>query len=39
MQRKTVAVHLNAWIDCPKCGRFHKLSRDFRLPKEIADPM
>jgi ribosomal protein S14 len=39
MRRKTVPVHLNAWIDCPWCGRFDKLSRDFPLPKDIAGPM
>jgi hypothetical protein len=39
MWRKTVPVQLNAWIDCPRCGRIDKLSRNFRLPKDIAGPM
>ena len=39
MRQKSVPVQLNAWIDCPRCGRIDKLSRDFRLPKDIAGPM
>jgi hypothetical protein len=39
MRRNTVPVQLNAWIDCPRCGRIDKLSREFRLPKDIAGPM
>jgi hypothetical protein len=39
MQRESVPLKLNAWIDCPLCGRIDKLSRDFRLPKDIAGPM
>jgi hypothetical protein len=39
MRRESVLLKLNAWIDCPRCGRIDKLSRDFRLPKDIAGPM
>ena len=39
MERATVPVELNAWIDCPRCGKIHKLSRDFRLPEQIAGPL
>jgi ribosomal protein S14 len=39
MGRKTVPVQLYAWIDCPQCGRIDELSRDFRLPTDIAGPM
>jgi hypothetical protein len=23
---------LRVWVECPKCGRYEKLARDFRLP-------
>jgi DNA-directed RNA polymerase subunit RPC12/RpoP len=39
MRQKSVPLQLNSWIDCPQCGRIDKLSRDFRLPEEIAGPM
>jgi ribosomal protein S14 len=35
----SIPVQLKAWIDCPRCGKFHRLSRTFRLPKGIAGPM
>jgi ribosomal protein L37E len=32
-------ARLRAWIECPRCGRIDKLTRDFRLPKHGAGPM
>jgi hypothetical protein len=39
MRPRTVPVQLEAWIDCPGCGKFHKLSRAFQLDMDIAGAM
>ena len=33
------AALLTVWIDCPTCGRFQKLSRELRVPLELAAPV
>jgi hypothetical protein len=32
-------AQLKGWIDCPRCGRIEKPTREFRLPKDNAEPM
>ena len=34
-----LAAQLRAWIECSRCGRIDKLTRDFRLPGDHAGPV
>jgi hypothetical protein len=35
---KEQSAQLKVWMECPRCGRINKLTREFRLPVREASP-